>query len=252
MFTHAIVRRPGRDFGLGITTQGLGPPSYALMVEQHGAYVEALRSLGLQVEVLDPLPDHPDAHFVEDAAVVTPALAVLTRPGAEARRGEVPSIEAALARHRPTARIEAPGTLDGGDVLVADGHVFVGLSGRTNREGAAQLGRHLEAQGFTWEPVEVGAGLHLKSGVNWLGGGVLLATKAFASLPPFRPYRIVAAERGEDYAANTLWINGCLLTPAGFGGTRRKLDDLGMRVVELDMSEARKMDGGLTCLSLRF
>lgn len=252
MFSRAIVRRPGADFCQGITTQAPSSADYAAMRRQHEAYVAVLESLGLRVDVLEPLPGYPDAYFVEDAAVVTPGLAVITRPGARARRGEVPSVEAALAPHRPLARIEPPGTLDGGDVLVADRHVFVGLSGRTNREGAAQLGRLLEGRGYTWEPVPVGAGLHLKSGVNWLDDGVLLATEAFASMEAFSGYRLVTVTPAEAYAANTLWINGCLLTPAGYPDTLRKLESLGMRVLPLDVSEARAMDGGLTCMSLRF
>ncbi len=252
MYTRAITRRPGADFGSGITTQRLGPPDHAAMLRQHAAYVAALSDLGLEVEVLPPLPGHPDAYFVEDAAVVTPSLAVITRPGAEARRGEVPTVEAALARHRRIARIEPPGTLDGGDVLIAGGRAFIGLSGRTNEDGAAQLGRLLERDGLAWEAVPVEAGLHLKSGVNWLGEDRLLVTGAFAEAPAFRGWRTVVVAPGEEYAANTLWINGRLLTPAGFPGTARKLAALGLGVVELEVGEARKMDGGLTCMSLRF
>jgi dimethylargininase len=252
MFTRAICRKPGPDFAQGITTSGLGPPDPARMLAQHGAYVDALRGLGLEVDLLEPLPGFPDAHFVEDAAVVTAAVAIVTRPGAPARRGEETALAPSLARHRSLARIEAPGTLDGGDVLIVDRRVLVGLSARTNPEGAAQLGRILQPFGFTTTPVPVGAGLHFKSGVNSLGGDVLLVSEDFAHREELASYRRIVVSTEETYAANTLWVNGTLLVPAGFPRTRAQLAALGLPVLELDTSEARKMDGGLTCLSLRF
>ena len=252
MFTRAIVRKPGPDFADGLTTSGLGRPDFTRMLAQHAAYLALLQDLGLAVEELGALPGHPDAHFVEDVAVVTPEVAVLTRPGAPARRGEEESMLPVLARHRPVVRIEAPGTLDGGDVLMVGRHFFVGISQRTNLEGARALGTALEAHGCTWAPVAVAAGLHLKSSVNWAGGDTLLLSEAFQDRPEFAGYRKLVVDPAEEYAGNTLWVNGHLLTPSGFPRTLAQLEGLGLPIHLLDTSEARKMDGGLTCMSLRF
>ncbi len=252
MFAHALTRLPGPDFADGLTTAGLGIPDHALMLRQHAEYVAALRRLGVAVEVLDPLPGYPDAHFVEDVAVVTYDLAVLTRPGADSRRGEVAAIEPFLGARRRLARIEEPGRLDGGDVMHVGRSYFVGLSERTNEEGAAQLCRILADEDFSCVMVPVGEGLHLKSGVNHAAWDTLLLTEDFIDLPQFRDYDKILVPAEESYAANTLLLNGTILTPAGFPRTRAELQKLDLPVVELDMSEARKMDGGLTCLSLRY
>jgi dimethylargininase len=251
-FTHAIVRRPGKDMAAGITTSELGPPDYANALEQFDAYVTALNDCGLAVTVLEPLEGYPDAHFVEDTAVVTPDIAVITHPGAEPRKGETPSVAAALKSFRPTVSIHPPGTLDGGDVLMMGTHFLIGLSDRTNQEGARQLGHAIAEFGCTWTTVPVAAGLHFKSSVNAVGEKTLLTTSDFAEHPALAGYRRIVISADEAYAANTLLINGQLLMPAGFPDTRKKLQALGMPIMELDTSEFRKMDGGLTCLSLRF
>jgi len=149
-FTRAVTRKPGKDFTRGITTSNLGRPSYQLILKQHEAYVATLKSIGLDVIVLDSQPDHPDAHFVEDTAVVTSDLAVITNPGADSRKGEEDSIAALLSQYRKTVRIQEPGIMDGGDVLGVGTHFFIGISVRTNMEGAKQLGRFLENNGNTW------------------------------------------------------------------------------------------------------
>jgi len=172
MFTNAIVRKPGANFGKGLTTSDLGAPDFKRMTAQHDAYVRGLSALGLEVTVLAPELEFPDAHFVEDTAVVTPDIAVITNPGALARQGEEKTIEPVLAAFRPIDRIEPPGTLDGGDVLMLGSHFFIGISERTNPEGAEQLGKILERFGNTWTAVDVGKGLHLKSGVNAVGGNL--------------------------------------------------------------------------------
>jgi dimethylargininase len=208
--------------------------------------------LGLEVTVLDSLSQFPDAHFVEDVAVVLPELAVLARPGADSRLGEEAAMEPVLAGLRPLERIEPPGTLDGGDVLVLEDHCLIGVSDRTNEEGAAQLGRMLEARGWSWTALSVGAALHLKSGVNSLGGQSLLITREYADRPELARYRRITVPVGEEYAANSLWLNGRVLLPDGFPQTRRRLEESGLEVLSLEVSEAQKMDGGLTCMSLRF
>lgn len=251
MTTQAIVRRPGRNFHEGLTTARLGRPDHGIMALQHEAYVNALRGLGLEVHVLEPLDAFPDGHFVEDTAVVLPEVAVLARPGALARRGEEEAMAPVLDRFRVMDRIQPPGTLDGGDVLLVERHLLIGLSQRTNEEGARQLGAVVGRYGYGSSTVPVGEGLHLKSGVNGLGGRRLLITSGFDRCEALAGYERLVVPQGEEYAANSLWINGTLIMPAGFPCTRRAVEALGLPIVELDMSEARKMDGGLTCLSLR-
>ena len=251
-FRTAIIRTPGPDCGKGLTTAGLGPPDYPLLLAQHREYARILAEAGLEIVRLPPVPGFPDAYFVEDPAVVTPEVAVIARPGAASRRGEEESLASELARFKPLARIEAPGTLEGGDVLEGGGHWFIGISERTNEEGARQLGRILDAQGYSWTPVSVPAGLHLKSSVNDLGDGWLILTPALESNAAFGGFRRIVLEAEESYAANILRVNGRIILAAGFPAVRRQLGLLGLPLLELDVSEVRKMDGGLTCLSLRF
>lgn len=251
-FTHAITRRPGKEMHAGITTSTLGTPDYGKALDQFDAYVNTLTHCGMAVIVLDQLEGHPDAHFVEDAAVVTPDIAVITNPGAESRRGEVQSIAAALEPFRRLVWVQPPGTIDGGDVLMVGHHLFIGLSDRTNEQGARQLGDAVAEFGYTWTPVPVAAGLHFKSSVNAVGKDTLLTTPTFADHPSLAGFHKIVVPPQEEYAGNTLLVNDHLIMPAGFPGTRRKLQPLNTPVIELDTSEFRKMDGGLTCLSLRF
>jgi len=252
MFTHAITRLPGENFADGLTTAKLGRPNYHLILEQHQAYRQTLLSLGLEVIVLPVEPAYPDAYFVEDPAIVTPKVALITRPGAPSRRGEESTLEPVLIQYRPVAHIQPPGTVDGGDILMVEDHFFIGISERTNYAGAVQLTDLLSGVGYTCETIPVAAGLHLKSGVNYLGKHTLLVTKALAGNPAFTNYKRIVLDEDEEYAANTLWINDTLLMPKGFPKTHTKLTRLQMDIIELDVSEVRKMDGGLTCMSLRF
>lgn len=249
---HAITRLPGENFADGLTTSKLGRPDFSLILEQHRAYRQALLSLGLDVIVLPAEPAYPDAYFVEDPAIITPKLAVITRPGAPSRQGEEETLTPFLKLYRPIAQILAPGTVDGGDVLVVGEHFFIGISERTNREGASQLTRFLSNAGYTSETLPVGTGLHLKSSVNYLGNNTLLLTKALSGYPGFSGYNKIVLDEYEEYAANTLLVNQTLLMPHGFPQTKAKLSGLEMPIIELDVSEVRKMDGGLTCMSLRF
>ena len=251
MFCHAITRIPGPDYPLGLTTSTMAAPDMDLTLAQHAAYVDCLRTLGLTVDVLPAAEGFPDACFVEDTAVVVREVAVVTRPGAPSRAGETAFIEAALAAHRPLARIEAPGTLDGGDILQVGKRFFIGVSDRTNEEGARQLAAILGAHGYESDVIRVAAGLHLKSSLNYVGSETMLVTADFAGHPVIEGYRQIVCPEGEEYAANTLLVNGTLIMPCGYPRTRDLLAPLGMPVVELDTSEYRKMDGGLTCLSLR-
>jgi dimethylargininase len=257
MFSTAVTRKPGENFAQGITSinfidANLEMPNYPRALEQHTAYVATLKHLGLDIIELDALPEYPDAYFVEDVAVVTPEIAIITNPGARTRNGEQTFIEPVLTQYREIARIEPPRTVDGGDVLMVGKHFFIGISERTNPLGAAQLGKILENFGYTWIAVPVGEGLHLKSGINWVGENILLVSAEYAGQPEFEDYAQIVVDAAEEYACNTLWINGNLLTPKGFPKTLEQLSTLGLPIIEMDTSEIQKMDGGLTCMSLRF
>jgi dimethylargininase len=250
---HAIARPPAPSYVDGITSADLGRPELALALRQHAAYVQALRDCGLEVTVLEPAPAFPDACFVEDCALLTARGAVLTRPGAETRRGEAALIEPEIAdRFEHLAFVEAPGTLDAGDVLQVDDHFFVGLSARTNRAGAEQLLAILEGFGYTGEAVPMREMLHLKTGVNALPDRRLLVTGEFVDARAFAGFERIVVPAEEAYAANSLWINDAVIVPAGFPRTLESIRALEVDVIEVDVSEFRKMDGGLSCLSLRY
>jgi len=252
MYTYAITRLPGENFADGITTSTLGRPAYPHILLQHQAYRQALQNLGLEVILLPDEPGYPDAYFVEDPAIVTPTVAIITRPGASSRRGEELTLEPVLKKYRPVVHIEPPGTVEGGDILMVENHFFIGISDRTNQQGAAQLADFLAKAGHTSEYIPVASGLHLKSSVNYIGHSTLLLTQSLADHPAWKRYNKMLLDPDEEYAANTLWVNDTLLTPRGFPKTLSKLTSLGMKILELDVSEVQKMDGGLTCMSLRF
>lgn len=251
-FTHAIVRTPGPDAAEGLTTANLGRPDFPTLLKQHAAYVATLKELGLEITHLDPLPGHPDAYFVEDAALMFPELAVITRPGAAPRLAEAEAMAPTVGQFRSTHRLVAPGTLDGGDVLLVEKTVFVGLSSRTNAEGASQLASILAPHGYRVVTIPVPAGLHFKSSVTWAGGNTLVVTSVFAERPEFQSYTLVVVPDEEAYAGNVLHINGTVLMPKGFPRTQALVEAKGFKVRTLDQSEVEKMDGALTCMSLRF
>lgn len=253
VFSHAIVRPPAPSCVDGITTAGLGPPDFDLALAQHAAYVDALRACGLQVTELAPEPSLPDSTFVEDAALLTRRCAIVTRPGAESRRAEAELLRPVLAaRFDIVEAIRAPGTLDAGDVMMVGDHFHVGCSARTNSEGARQLIAILERHGLTGSTVAMREMLHLKTGVNHLEQGRFLVTGEFVGAPEFEGAECIEVPEEEAYAANSLWINGTVLVPAGFPWTRGRIESLGLPVLEVDVSEFRKLDGGLSCLSLRW
>jgi dimethylargininase len=250
MYTKAIVRRPGRNFAEGITTSNLGKPDFEKALEQHAAYCNALVKCGVELTILEADERYPDGCFVEDTAVVNSKVAIITNPGAVARRGEELEISRVLSGYRTLEKIKFPGTLEGGDILRAESHYYIGLSGRTNREGARQLAAILSKYGFTSSEVTVEAGLHLKSDIAYLGKGNFIATPVFSKM--VYPASTVILDPDESYSANCLPVNDFLLIPRGFPKSKTKIAALGYNIIELEMSEFRKMDGGLTCLSLLF
>ena len=256
MFKRAIVRKPAPNFADGLTTAGLGEPDYQLALKQHQSYCKALAERGLSVTVLDMDDRHPDSTFVEDAAVLIGETAVLTRPGASSRAGEVAALRPTLGSAvRHVLEISAPGTLDGGDVCDAEGHYLIGVSQRTNEEGARQLAAIIEQAGFTASLVDIRSRrdiLHLKSGIAYLGDKDLVAWEELAELEQLRGYNLFRVGVGERYAANCVRVNDKVLVAEGFPAFRQRLEDAGYDPLVLDVSEFRKMDGGLSCLSIRF
>ena len=256
-FTRAIVRIPGGTFACGLTSSGaLGTPDIAKALEQHAEYCRALRDCGLTVLVLPADEHHPDSTFVEDTAVIADRVAIITRPGARSRVGEVPAVAAALRGSRPKLdRIEAPGTVDGGDICEVDGHFLIGLSDRTNEEGARQLQNSLVRQSYSACTVEIRGQrtlLHLKSGISYLGQQRFVVAPGFPRTSATAAYELVEVAQEEAYAANCVRVNDTVLMASGFPRIAATVAGLGYRVRTLDMSEFRKMDGGLSCLSLRF
>ena len=256
MFKNAIVRLPGSNFADGLTSGKFGKPEFAKALKQHVAYCSALKRCGLRVNVLPADLQYPDSTFVEDAAIVTSRSAILSRPGVESRRGEVPSIREALQPFFPVFRqIEAPGTLDGGDVCDAGHQFFIGISQRTNEEGARQLSEFLAEDGFSSSTVDirdVKDALHLKSALACIEGNRLVLWDALADMPQFRAFDLIRVTPEESYAANCIGVNGWVLLPSGRPGLASRLERRGHKTLSLDMSEFEKMDGGLSCLSLRF
>ena len=257
MFRKAIVREPGKNFADGLTSVDLGPPDFERVVQQHEAYCKALESCGIEIIRLAPDEEHPDSTFVEDTAVLTDRGAVVTRPGAASRIGEVKTIEPVLREHfNEVQYIREPGTVDGGDVCEAGEHFFIGVSRRTNEEGAKQLAGVLKSFGYTASLIDIrGISniLHLKSGLAYLGGRNLLVIEdLILSDDEFCKYSLNCLSPAEAYAANCLLLNGKVLVAAGFETTQKHVEHLGYETIALEMSEFQKMDGGLSCLSLRF
>ena len=217
---------------------------------QHARYEDVLASLGCAVERLPSPPHLPDAVFVEDTAVVLDEISIVTRPGPESRRAEIPLVEHALTRHREVARIEPPGTLDGGDVLRVGRSIFVGRSSRTNDAAIAQLRAIVEPFGYELEPVDVRECLHLKSAVTAVDDHVLLMNRAWLPVQALERFDSVEVDPFEPYAANALRVGESIVYAAAFPRTRGRLQALGLAVVEVDLSELAKAEGAVTCGSL--
>ena len=253
MFKHAIVRRPCPQMVQGLTTAGLGRPNYDLALVQHDAYIDALIECGMGVTVMDADKEYPDSTFVEDVALCTPNCAIVMRPGAKSRRGETEGIKEILSDwYENTERIKEPCTAEAGDVMMVGSTFYIGLSSRTNDIGANQLIKLLEKHEMKGVKVEMKDMLHLKTGVAYLENNNMLVCWELIRHPLFEKFNKIRVEREEALAANSVWINGTVLTPKGNPVTKKRIEKAGYKVVELDVSEFQKLDGGLSCLSLRF
>lgn len=253
MYTKAIVRIPCKNIVNGLTTANLGIPDYKKTLKQHSQYIEALRECGLEVIILEPDEKFPDSTFVEDTALLTPHCAIICNPGAPSRKGEIVEINQVLKRYFSIIEhIKDPGTVDAGDILRVRSHYYIGISERTNLTGAQQVISFLQKYGMSASTVSLKKVLHLKSGVSYLENNDLVASGEFIEKPEFQSFNLIRVDENESYAANCVWINEKVLIAKGFPKTRKAIEKSGYKTIELNVSEFRKVDGGLSCLSLRF
>jgi dimethylargininase len=253
-FTHAVCRRPAASVTDGLRAVDTGAPDLTLMLDQHAAYVAALRATGAEVIVLDPLEAFPDALFVEDTALCLPQGAILMRPGATSRMGEVDEIAPALrALYSEVRRIGGPGHIEGGDILVTGREVLVGRSARTDAAGIAELACLLADWGHALREVMTPPGvLHFKTDCALLDEETVLSTPRLAASGCFEGYRVVYTGAGEEAGANAIRFNDVVVMAEGFHRTAEAIDRAGYPVVTIGNSECAKLDGGMSCLSLRF
>lgn len=255
-FSNVIVRRPGRSLCDGITSAPeLGKPIYERAIEEHDDYIAALKQCGVTVTELPALEQYPDSCFVEDPAVITRKGAIITNPGAASRNGEKDEIEPTIRQFfddEHIARIEAPGTLEGGDVMMVGDHFYVGRSARTNEEGIRQFCEILAGWGLEGSEVPLEEVLHLKTGVNYIEDGNMLVSGEFIDKPEFAQYHKIVVPAEEAYGANCIWVNGTVIVAEGYPTVLAEVQKLGYKTLVVDTSEYRKVDGGLSCLSLRF
>ncbi len=254
-FTHAITRKPAASIIKGLRAVDNGNPDLALMGAHHADYIAALHSTGAQVVELEALDDFPDSVFVEDTALCLPLGAVIMRPGAPTRLGEAALMEPHLAAlYGDIRRIEgADSYIEGGDILVSETEIMVGRSARTNAAGVAELARLVADWGHSLREVFTPPGvLHFKTDCSLLDGKTVLSTERLAASGCFEGYRVIHTAPGEEACANVIRFNDLVIMPAGFAATRERILAAGFKVAEIGNSECAKLDGGMSCLSLRF
>ena len=254
MFTNAIVRTPGRSIVDGLSdSKTLGLPNYEQVIIQHQSYIDVLTKCGLDVLVLEPCEEYPDSTFVEDVALITPNCVIINRPGAPSRRGEVHEIEFVLKqKFKNIEAIEAPGTIEGGDIMMVGDHYYIGLSERTNLEGAKQIIQILTKYGMSGSTISLKKVLHLKTGLSYLEENNLVVCGEFVNDASLGRYKPIEIPEKESYAANCIWVNNSVIIPLGYPTTKQRIKNAGYPVIETDVTEFQKLDGGLSCLSLRY
>jgi len=253
--THALVRPPGASFARAISSRAASI-DVGLALAQHAEYCAALAESGLAVESIAADERYPDGCFMQDPAVVIAGIGVIGRLAAPARRGEEETIAAILTQRFDTARVNTPGTLEGGDVMVLPDRVLVGRSARSNAAGIAQLAVALatpspyNAPGLPVHAIQVAGLLHLLTAATYLGHGILLAVEHYAEHPAFSGLSVLVVPPDESYAANALAVGDRVVLPAGFPGVAAQLRARGFTVLPVPLSEFAKADGGVTCLAL--
>ncbi|HNW98335.1 MAG TPA: arginine deiminase family protein [Bacteroidales bacterium] len=253
MFRNAIVRTPCENMVNGITNAKLGAPVHKKALAQHEKYIEALISCGVSVTVLEADNDFPDSTFIEDTALLTPHCAIIANPGAAARKGETKKVEEVLKDfYKNFEYVKEPDTVEPGDIMMVGEHFYIGLSKRTNKSGAEKTISILKKYGMTGSVVTLEKVLHLKTGMSYLEHNNLVVAGEFIEKPDLQKFNLLKVDADESYAGNCIWVNDKVLVPAGFPKIRKKIENAGYETIALDMSEFRKLDGGLSCLSLRF
>ena len=253
-FTHAICRLPSRSLIDGLRAEDIGQPDYHLFVNDHKHYIQALESTGAEVIVLDALEEFPDSVFVEDAVLCLPKGAVIMRPGAPSRLGEAEAIKQTITSlYTNVEQIKGPGFIEGGDVLVTQTEVLVGRSARTDKAGIEELMSIIKPWGYKLREVDTPQGvLHFKTDCSLLDENTILSTKRLAQSGCFEGYEVINTADGEEACANTVRFNDYVLMPDGFPETEKKLLNYGYKIKRIGNTQAAKLDGGMSCLSLRF
>lgn len=226
------------------------PINLNLARAQHQGYVNALKSLGYDVLELPAEAGLPDSVFVEDTAFILPEVAVITRPGADSRKPETDSIAQALYPYADLVYLREPATVDGGDVLVLGKKIFIGLSTRSNNDAVGQLNELLKDHGYIVTGVQLHGCLHLKSAVTHVDGSTLLINRNWVDTEPFNDYTLIDVDPTEPYAANCLSVGDSIVYPTSFPKTRAKLEELGYKIVSVEVDELAKAEGAVTCCSL--
>lgn len=253
MFTKAIVRIPCENMIYGLSKSDLGKPDYEKAVFQHSVYIKALIECGLEVHILEPDNEFPDSVFIEDVALLTSKCAIITCPGASERRGETAIMNDVLKNYYSDIEtIKFPGTVEAGDIMMVGSHYYIGLSERTNADGAKQMIQILKKYNKTGSTIKVKNVLHLKSNLSYLENNNMIISGDLINHPEFKKYNIIRIEEDEADATNCVWINGTVLVRKGFPKITASIEAAGYKTIKIDNSEFRKLDGALSCLSLRF
>lgn len=255
-FTKAIVRLPGHSIADGLLSEEFteGRPNFEKALVLHEQYVAALAKAGLDVTVLPPAEDFPSSVFIEDNALLTDKVAIISSPGALTRKGEVklPDLRPTLEKFYDNVEEITEGTVEPGDIMMVGNDFYIGLSTRTNKAGADQMASILKKYGHNPILVELEEMFHLKSGVNYLENNNMLVAGEFIDNPLFEDFNTVTIPEDEMYAANCVWINGYVLVPEGYPKVRKIVENMGYDIIDLPVKELRKTNGGLSCISLRF
>jgi len=252
MFSKAIVKIPCEKMIHGISTANLGKPNYKKALLQHKKYIEALQSCGLEVTILEADNEFPDSTFVEDTALLTSKCAIIMNPGAESRKNEIEKMIPAIRMFYSNIEyVKSPGTAEAGDIMMVGTHFFIGISSRTNHEGANQIISILNQNKMSGSIVEFEDMLHLKTGLAYLERNNLVISSTLTKNPIFKEFKHIVVDSDESYAANCIWVNDYVLVAQDYPKIAKQIEKAGYKTILLDMSEFRKLDGGLSCLSLR-
>ena len=253
-FRYSIVRLPCQNISAGLCEVPSEQPVYSVAVQQHKTYIQALEETGVQVIVLPPEERYPDSCFVEDTMICTPEFVVFCNSVEASRNGEVSLIKDANLdfANRDVYQIRSPGFLEGGDVMMVGKKVFVGISNRTNEQGVLQLDAIVRNYG--WETIRIAFSdmLHLKTGMSYLENNMLLIREDWMKHNAFSAFDKIPVPHNETAAANCVWLNGFVIMPAGYPRTKYQLTSAGYKVLSVPISEFQKIDGGVSCLSVRF